>query len=132
MRNLMAKDVEFVSGGDKQVFDDGSSITTDANGNITLVIDSDGDPYYGSNYCGVIGDTIGDTLGPSLVATLCPSSGPFAVSCATTFSGAAASAVGAVATGLCRVGALNNGPSPSGGTASTGSRTDGGGASGSW
>jgi hypothetical protein len=131
MRNLLTKEVEIIGGGGKQVFDDGSSITTDANGNITLVIDSDGDPYYGGGYCGVIGDAIGDVLGPSLVGYVCPASGPFAVACASALSGAASSTIGAGATGLCNIGALNSFPTGSS-SGNTGGSTNGGGASGTW
>lgn len=42
MRSLLGQEIELVGGAGTQVFDDGSSLTTDDNGNVVEFTDSDG------------------------------------------------------------------------------------------
>jgi hypothetical protein len=55
MRTLTDMHSSQVSGGGTQVFDDGSTLTTDDNGNIVSCTDSSGNPYYAGGIGGMMG-----------------------------------------------------------------------------
>lgn len=70
MKMLNLDEIKSVSGGATQVFDDGSSIETDDNGNITGGTDSEGnaftvstDPQSGAiTVCGYVGAAVGSAF----------------------------------------------------------------------
>jgi hypothetical protein len=57
MRELSFQEQRCVGGGELQVFDDGSSIETDSNGNVSYGYDSEGNMFWG-NSCQAFADLV--------------------------------------------------------------------------
>lgn len=68
MRELEFADVQIVSGGGTQTFDDGTTLTTDDNGNVVGFTDTDGNSFSFDSQsgavtvCGYVGAAIGSTF----------------------------------------------------------------------
>lgn len=64
MRKLKAECLNQVSGGGTQVFDDGSTLTTDEDGNVVSCTDINGNPFYAGGMGGMVGPN-GSVLVPN-------------------------------------------------------------------